>query len=141
MKIYIQKINPEAKLPNLAYPGDAGVDLFSVEDIEIPPMENRAVSTGIKIAIPDGYAGFIWDKSGLALNNQIKTMAGVIDSGYRGEIKVVLLNLGKTTFKVLKGSKIAQLIITPIIYWEIEEVKELDQTHRGEKGFGSSGLN
>lgn len=141
MKIYIQKINPEAKLPNLAYPGDAGVDLFSVEDIEIPPMENRAVSTGIKIAIPDGYAGFVWDKSGLALNNQIKTMAGVIDSGYRGEIKVVLFNLGKTTFKVLKGSKIAQLIIMPIIYWEIEEVKELDQTHRGEKGFGSSGLN
>lgn len=141
MKIYIQKITPEAKLPNLAYPGDAGVDLFSVEDIEIPPMENRVVSTGIKIAIPDGYAGFVWDKSGLALNNQIKTMAGVIDSGYRGEIKVVLFNLGKTTFKVLKGSKIAQLVITPIIFWEIEEVEELDQTHRGEKGFGSSGLN
>lgn len=141
MKIYIQKIEPDAKLPNLAYKGDAGIDLFSVEDVEISSMENKAVRTGIKIAIPEGYAGFVWDKSGLALNNQLKTMAGVIDSGYRGEVKVVLFNLGKETYKVLKGSKIAQLVIIPIINYELEEVEKLDETHRGEKGFGSSGLN
>ncbi|MGC8775697.1 MAG: dUTP diphosphatase [Minisyncoccia bacterium] len=141
MKIYIQKINPEAKIPNLAYQGDAGIDLFSVEDTEIPSMENKAIATGIKIAIPEGYAGFVWDKSGLALNNKIKTMAGVIDSGYRGEVKVVLFNLGKETYKIQKGAKIAQLVIMPIINYELEEVKELDNTHRGEKGFGSSGLN
>jgi dUTP pyrophosphatase len=141
MKIYIQKIEPDAKLPNLAYVGDAGIDLFSVEDIEIPAMENRAVRTGIKIAIPEGYAGFVWDKSGLALNKQLKTMAGVIDSGYRGEVKVVLFNLGKENYKVEKGSKIAQLVIMPIINYELEEVKKLDETERGSKGFGSSGLN
>jgi len=141
MKIYIEKIELDAKLPNLAYVGDAGIDLFSVEDIEIPAMENRAVRTGIKIAIPEGYAGFVWDKSGLALNKQLKTMAGVIDSGYRGEVKVVLFNLGKENYKVEKGSKIAQLVIMPIINYELEEVKKLDETERGSKGFGSSGLN
>jgi len=140
MKIYIQKIDPDAKIPTLAYQGDAGIDLFSVEDIEIPPMKNLAISTGIKIAIPDGFAGFIWDKSGLALNHQLKTMAGVVDSGYRGEIKVVIFNLGDKPYKVSKGSKIAQLIIMPIIQYEIEEKEELDDTHRGEKGFGSSGI-
>lgn len=140
MKIYIQKINPNAKLPSLAYQGDAGIDLYSVEEVIIPSMENKAIGTGIKIAIPDGYAGFIWDKSGLSLNSKIKTMAGVIDSGYRGEVKVVLFNLSKNDYKVEKGAKIAQLIIMPIINYELEEVDELEETHRGEKGFGSSGL-
>lgn len=140
MKIYIQKINPDAKLPSLAYQGDAGIDLYSVEEVIIPSMENKAISTGIKIAIPDGYAGFVWDKSGLALNSKIKTMAGVIDSGYRGEVKVVLFNLSKNEYKVEKGAKIAQLVIMPIINYELEEVEQLEETHRGEKGFGSSGL-
>ena len=140
MKIYIQKIDPDAKIPTLAYQGDAGIDLFSVEDIEIPPMKNLAIRTGIKIAIPEGYAGFVWDKSGLALNYQLKTMAGVIDSGYRGEVKVVVFNLGDKPYKVSKGSKIAQLVIMPIIQYEIEEKEELEDTHRGEKGFGSSGV-
>lgn len=141
MKIYIQKIDQDAKLPSLAYQGDAGIDLYSVEEVVIQSMENKAVRAGIKIAIPEGYAGFVWDKSGLALNNKIKTMAGVIDSGYRGEVKVVMFNLGKTDYKVEKGAKIAQLVIMPIINYELEEVNELDETRRGEKGFGSSGLN
>ncbi|MCS6788988.1 MAG: dUTP diphosphatase [Patescibacteria group bacterium] len=141
MKIYIQKIDADAKLPSLAYQGDAGIDLYSAEEVIIQSMENKAVRTGIKIAIPEGYAGFIWDKSGLALNSKIKTMAGVIDSGYRGEVRVVMFNLGKTDYKVEKGVKIAQLVIMPIINYELEEVNELDETHRGEKGFGSSGLN
>lgn len=141
MKIYIQKIDKDAKLPSLAYRGDAGLDLYSVEEVIIPSMENKAIRTGIKMAIPEGYAGFVWDKSGLSLNSKIKTMAGVIDSGYRGEIKVVLFNLGQTDYKVEKGSKIAQLVIMPIIDYEIEEREELEETHRNEKGFGSSGLN
>lgn len=139
MKIRIQKINPEAKLPIFAYKGDAGMDLFSCEDCEIGPMDVKAVRTGLKIAVPEGHAGFVWDKSGLAFNGRLKTLAGVLDSGYRGEFQVVLCNLGQAPYQIKKHQKIAQLIIKKVEKPEIiEEV--LNDTERGEKGFGSSGI-
>lgn len=141
MKIFIQKINPSAKIPSYAYEGDAGMDLFSCEDNQIKPGEKGIISTGLKIAVPEGHAGFVWDKSGVATKNHIKTMAGVLDSNYRGELKVVLTNLGSETYTIEKGQKIAQLVIKPVVSPEIIEVDEMDDdTARGEKGFGSSGI-
>lgn len=139
MEVQIQRINPEAKMPVLAYEGDAGMDIFSTEELEIPPGEKAVIKTGLKLAIPKGYAGFVWDKSGLALKHHLKTMAGVIDSNYRGEFMVVLTNMGKETYHVEKGSKIAQLVIAPVASLEIVEADIQDETDRGEGGFGSSG--
>ena len=141
MKIYFQKIDPSAKLPSYAYDGDAGMDLFSCEDLEIAPHSKALISTGLRVAVPKGHGGFVWDKSGIAVKNHIKTMAGVIDSNYRGELKVALANLGNEHYKIKKGEKIAQLIIKPVVNPEVIETEELpeDET-RGERGFGSSGL-
>lgn len=140
MKLLIQKLDPSATLPSYSYEGDAGMDLFSLEESEILPGEKASIHTGIKVAIPRGYAGFIWDKSGLAVKYSLKTMAGVIDSGYRGEIMVVLANLGKETYKVGRGSKVAQLVVKPVEIPELEEGEVGEDTERGVKGFGSSGL-
>jgi dUTP pyrophosphatase len=139
MQLQIQKIRPEAKIPVSPYKGDAGMDIFSIEELSIAPGEKAAIKTGLKLAIPEGYAGFVWDKSGLAVKNHLKTMAGVIDSNYRGELIIVLTNLGKEIYHVEKGSKVAQLIITPIATPEITEGEVTDKTERGEGGFGSSG--
>ena len=141
MRIYFQKLDPSVKLPFYAYEGDACMDLFSFEDLEIASGDKALISTGLKIAIPAGYAGFIWDKSGIAFKYHIKTIAGVIDSNYRGELHVALTNLGKEVYKIKKGEKIAQLVVKPIIVPKITEVDELPRDDmRGEKGFGSSGL-
>jgi len=140
MKIKIQKIDSDAMIPNYATKGDAGLDFYSVEDIVLKPMERKAIRTGVKIEIPDEYVGLIWDKSGLAAKNGVKTMAGVIDAGYRGEIKVVLINLGQEDFIVKKNSKIAQMLIQKIKQPEIEIVSELNESERGENGFGSTGI-
>lgn len=139
MNVQIQRIHPEAKMPVLAYKGDAGMDIFAAEELEIRPGERAAIKTGLKLAIPEGYAGFVWDKSGLALRHHLKTMAGVIDSNYRGELMVVLTNMGKEVYQVEKGSKIAQLVIAPIASFKIVEADIQDETDRGEGGFGSSG--
>ena len=137
--IRVQKISPEAKLPSFAYEGDAGMDLFSCQDCKIEPLGKETISTGLKIAVPAGFAGFISDKSGLALNYSLTTLAGILDSGYRGEVMVILMNLGKEPYEVKKGQKIAQLVIKKIEKPEIIE-DNLDETERGDKGFGSSGL-
>lgn len=139
MKLQIQKLDPAAKIPTFSYKGDAGMDIFSIEDVEILPGEKAVVRTGLKLAIPEGCAGFVWDKSGMAVKHHIKTMAGVIDSNYRGEFQVVLTNLGKVSYHIEKGSKIAQLIIAPVTSPQIEEADITDQTERGGGGFGSSG--
>lgn len=140
MKISVQKIDPSAKLPAYAYEGDAGMDLFSFENKILHPGDKIVVSTGIKIAIPAGFGGFVWDKSGIATKHHIKTMGGVIDSNYRGELKIALTNLGKESYNIKKGEKIAQLVIKPVAEAQIEETKEFNETERGEEGFGSSGL-
>ncbi|MFH1275845.1 MAG: dUTP diphosphatase [Candidatus Woesearchaeota archaeon] len=141
MVIKIKRIDSEAILPKYACENDAGMDFFSTETILLQPNERKLISTGISMAIPLGYVGLIWDKSGIANKHGIKTMAGVIDSGYRGEVKILLHNLSTESFLIEKGHKIAQMLIQPITQKEIVEVEELDlDTERGEGGFGSTGL-
>jgi len=139
MKIKVRKLSPDAKLPTYAIPGDAGMDLFSAEDVIIKKGERHPVSTGISIELPEGFVSLVWDKSGIAAKHGITKMAGVIEWTYRGEYKILLLNTSDKDFEIKKGDKIAQLLIQPIITAEIEEVQELSETKRGINGFGSTG--
>lgn len=139
MKLQIQKIYPDAKIPVNGYQGDAGLDLYAYGDFSLKPGERVSVPTGIKMAIPDGCVGLVWDKSGIAFKRGIKSMGGVVDSGYRGEIMVCLINLSAEIQEIKRGEKIAQIIIQPYLSVDIEESELNDDTHRGEKGFGSSG--
>ena len=139
MKVEIQKVHTEAKVPSYAHQGDAGMDLFAVESCTIAPGTRALVPTGIALKIPKGYVGLVWDKSGLAVKKGLTMLAGVIDSGYRGEIKVVVQNLGSEDFEVVSGNKIAQLLIQPVFQPELVEVESLDATSRGDGGFGSTG--
>ena len=136
----IKRLHPEAILPSYAHPGDAGMDLYSCEQLVIPPQERRLIKTGISLAIPPGYVGLIWDRSGLASKHGLKSMAGVIDTGYRGEVCVLIHNLSLGPFTVEKGMKISQMLIQPVTQMELEEVASLDDTDRGAGGFGSTGL-
>ena len=139
MELKVKRIHPEAKLPIQGHPGDAGLDLFSCRDLEIPSGDLRAVPTGIQVSIPKGFAGLVWDKSGISLKG-VHRLAGVIDAGYRGEIQVVLVNLGTAPFPLKSGMKIAQLLIQPVSEIKVVESETLDDTSRGENGFGSTGL-
>lgn len=139
MKIKVKKVHPEAKIPNYAHPGDAGLDLYCLESFELAPMERKSIPTGLSLEIPHGYVGLVWDKSGLSQKYGLKAFGGVIDAGYRGEISIGLMNLSNTSFAFEKGHKIAQLLIQKIEYVEFEEVEELSETSRGEGGFGSTG--
>lgn len=140
MKVEFQKISENAIVPCYGHPGDAGLDIFSAEDIILTAGERKRIGTGIKMELPKGYAGLIWDKSGMAFNDGIKTMGGVIDSGYRGEILIVLVNLGKNSYEIKKGQKIAQLLIQKIEEVKIKITDIVGETSRGEGGFGSTGL-
>ena len=140
MKIRFQKILAEAIIPHYAHHGDAGMDIFSAEETIIKVGERKNIRTGIKMELPEGFVGLVWDKSGLALKNGIKTMAGVIDAGYRGEIGIVLVNLSGQDYKIEKGQKIAQMLIQKVERAEIEDTQELSETKRGDGGFGSTGL-
>lgn len=140
VKIKIQKINKNAKIPNYAHQGDAGLDFYSVEkNYSLQPLERKGFSTGIKIEISKGYVGLIWDKSGLAVKTGIKVMAGVIDSTYRGEVIIILINLGSKKYLVKNNTKIAQMLIQKVEEVKIEAVKNLSKTERGISGFGSTG--
>jgi len=139
MQLKIKKLNSEAIVPHYAHQDDAGFDLFSINDIEIPPRSRAQVSTGIAMEIPAGFVGLIWDKSGLSHKHGLKTLGGVIDAGYRGEVKVGLINLSAETYLLAKGHKVAQMIIQQKETCEIIEVDELSDTSRGEGGFGSTG--
>ncbi|MEA5495591.1 dUTP diphosphatase [Limnoraphis robusta Tam1] len=142
MKIKILRLNEAAILPKYAHPNDAGLDLYSIEDQEILPGESKLIHTGISIELSPGTEAQIRPRSGLALKHQITVLntPGTIDADYRGEIGVILINHGKTTFNINKGMKIAQLVIAPVIHAEIEEVQQLNSTIRGDNGFGSSGV-
>ncbi|NTV41463.1 MAG: dUTP diphosphatase [Candidatus Moranbacteria bacterium] len=140
MKIQVKKIHPDAKIPNFALKGDAGMDLFSICDHVLKPGERFSCPTGISMKIPKNHAGLIWDKSGVSHRLGIKTLGGVIDSNYTGEWLVGLINLGSEDYVIEKGHKIAQVIIQKIEYPEIEEVAEImEETERGSAGFGSTG--
>jgi len=140
MTIKIKKLHPEAILPKYLRPGDAAMDLYSSEEKIIQPHQRELIPTGIAMAIPKEHVGLIWDRSGMAANHGIKSMGGVIDCNYRGEIKVILHNLTNQPFMVEKGMRIAQMLIQEVKQKEILEVDELDDTVRGEKAFGSTGL-
>lgn len=139
MELKVKRVNPEARLPVYGHPGDAGLDLFSAGEYEIQPGEIFPVSTGIQVSIPEGYVGLIWDKSGLSLKG-LHRLAGVVDAGYRGEVQVVIVNLGREPFLIKKGMKVAQMLIQPVQNVTAVEVDSLDGTSRGENGFGSTGL-
>lgn len=139
MQLKIKKLNSEAVIPKYATENDAGMDLYALESSEISPLERVQISTGIAMEIPEGFVGLVWDKSGLSHKFGLKVLGGVIDSGYRGEIKVGLINLGKEKYTFEKGHKIAQLLIQPIAKAELVEVSDLSDSARGEGGFGSTG--
>lgn len=138
MQVQIQKL-ADVKTPGYAHDDDAGLDFYSAEDYILKPMEEKAISTGVKIAIPPRHVGLIWDRSGLASNNSIHIMGGVVDSSYRGEVCIILKNLGKEDFEIKKNMKIAQMLIQPVVAAKIEEAANLADTVRGEGGFGSTG--
>ena len=140
IKIKIMKLVEGAKIPSYAHDGDAGMDVFSCEDKIIRPGKRELISTGISAELPNGYVALVWDKSGIATKNGVTKIAGVIDSGYRGEWKIALINLGEEDFKIEKGQKIAQVIIQEVISPEIVETLELEDSERSERGFGSTGL-
>lgn len=141
IKVKIKKIKDNAVIPSYAHDGDAGVDLYSTEDYLLKPGDRVLVSTGIKIAVPKGYEAQTRPKSGLALKQglSIANTPGTIDSGYRGEVGVIAINLGKENIKIEKGKKVAQMIFNKVEEAEFGEVKELDDTKRGDGGFGSTG--
>jgi dUTP pyrophosphatase len=138
MDLKAKKTHKDAKLPQYGHTGDAGLDLFSSIDFVLDKGQVEAISSGIKVAIPDGFVGLIWDKSGVSLKG-VHRLAGVIDSGYRGEVKVVMINLSDKPFTIQKGMKIAQMLVQPITMVRVVETEDLDDTSRGEGGFGSTG--
>lgn len=139
----VLRLDPDLPLPGYARPGDAGVDLVARESVTLAPGGGRAlVPTGIAIALPAGYAGFVQPRSGLAFRHGVTCLntPGLIDSGYRGELKVCLVNTDPSTpFEVTRGERIAQLVVQAVEHVNFVEVDTLDDTDRGEQGFGSSG--
>lgn len=137
----IKKLVPDAILPGYAHPGDAGLDLCAVEELEIAPGESSLVRTGIAVEVPRCTEAQVRPRSGLALKHQVTVLntPGTIDEGYRGEVGVILINHGKAPFKVTKGMRIAQMVIKPVLAVQVEEAAELSDTSRGGGGFGSTG--
>ena len=142
MTVKFRRIDPSAELPTYAHPGDAGMDIRSIEELAIEPGARALVHTGLVMVLPPGYEAQVRPRSGLALKNCVTVLntPGTIDEGYRGEIGVILANFGSEPFKVEKGAKIAQMVIAPCTRAEIAETDEVDDTVRGTGGFGSSGL-
>jgi dUTP pyrophosphatase len=141
IEVEIVRLRADARVPERAYVGDAGVDLAACEPVTLAPGERALVPTGLAVAIPDGYAGFVQPRSGLATRHGVTIVnaPGLIDSGYRGEIQVVLLNTDKeATFSAEAGERIAQLVILPVPEVVLREVDELPSSERGVRGFGSS---
>jgi dUTP pyrophosphatase len=138
--VSVRRLRPDAHIPQPAYDGDAGLDLAACDHIALGAGERAVVSTGLAVEIPEGYAGFVQPRSGLAARHGIGIVnsPGLIDSGYRGEIRVVLLNTGAETFSVEPGMRIAQLVVVPVAAVRLVEVDELAASDRGIRGFGSS---
>ena len=141
IELPVRRLRPDAALPARAYTGDAGFDLAACERIELGPGERAVVATGLAVAIPEGYAGFVQPRSGLAARDGVTIVntPGLVDSGYRGELQVILLNTDRErAFVVEPGMRIAQLVVLPVPEVEPLEVHELPETERGVRGFGSS---
>ena len=139
IKLKIKKLKDSAKIPSYAHPGDGAFDLYAAETVIIKSHERVQIPTGLAIEIPDGYAGLIWDKSGLSHKHGLKTLGGVVDAGYRGEVLVGMINLGNDSYTVEAGHKVAQMLIQAREHAEFEVVDELSDSSRGTGGFGSTG--
>jgi len=142
MKVLFRRIDPTAKLPEYAHPGDAGMDVFSVEDVVLPPGGRALVRTGLVMQLPPDAEAQVRPRSGLALKHGVTVLnaPGTIDAGYRGEVGVILVNHGETPFSVERGMKVAQIVVAPVVRAEIAETDETDATVRGAGGFGSTGV-
>ena len=142
MKILWKRINPAAQLPSYAHPGDAGMDVRSIEDVTLAPGARTLVHTGLVLMLPPDAEAQVRPRSGLALKHGVTVLntPGTIDAGYRGEVGVILVNLGAEPFVVEKGMKIAQIVVSPVTQADIVEVAEVDTTDRGAGGFGSTGV-
>lgn len=142
MTLKFKRIHPDATLPSYAHPGDAGMDVRSVDDLVIAPGSRALVHTGLVMMLPPGYEAQVRPRSGLALKKGVSVLntPGTIDEGYRGEVGVILVNFGEEDFTVAKGDKIAQIVVAPVTVAEIIEADEVDETQRGEGGFGSTGV-
>jgi len=139
MQLQVQLLHTDAKMPTFAHDSDAGMDLFSVEEVTVEPGQRVQISTGLALAIPEGYVGLIWDKSGISHKAGLKTLGGVVDAGYRGEIFIGLLNTSDANYTFSVGDKVAQLLIQNVEQPDIQEVATLDKTQRGRGAFGSTG--
>lgn len=141
MKIPLQRLDEQLPVPAHAHVGDGGVDLCAREPAQLEPGERAVVATGIAVAIPDGYAGLVTPRSGLAARHGISVVngPGLVDAGYRGEIKVILVNLSDEAFSIERGDRIAQLVVIPVAVQEFVVVNELPVSRRGSGGFGSTG--
>ena len=142
MTLRFKRVHPDAVLPSYAHPSDAGMDLRSVDDLTLAPGHRALVHTGLVLLLPPLYEAQVRPRSGLALKNGVTVLntPGTIDSGYRGEVGVILINLGDTEVQVKKGDKIAQIVIAPVTQPEIVETDFIDETDRGTGGFGSTGV-
>lgn len=139
MNLYIKKLSANAKIPTFAHSTDAGMDFYCLEALTVLPMTRVQVGTGIAVQIPEGYVGLMWDKSGLSHKKGLKTLGGVIDAGYRGEVFIGIVNLGAEPIVFEAGDKIAQMLIQKVEHPEIVEVEELTDADRGTGAFGSTG--
>ena len=142
MILKFKRIHPDATLPEYAHESDAGMDVRSVDDLEIAPGKRALVHTGLVMLLPPAYEAQVRPRSGLALKSGVTVLnsPGTIDSGYRGEVCVILANFGESAFAVKKGDKIAQIVVAPVTRTEIAETGSVDDTDRGEGGFGSTGV-
>jgi dUTP pyrophosphatase len=143
LRLPIRRLDPDLPLPGYAHEGDAGLDLHSSTDAQIDPLCRMLLPTGVAVAIPEGFAGFVQPRSGLALHRGLglANAPGLIDSHYRGEVKIVVINLDPhKPIRISRGDKVAQMVIQPVVRAELYEVDELEGTERGAGGFGSTGV-
>jgi dUTP pyrophosphatase len=143
VRLEITRIDAELPVPGYAHEGDAGLDLFAATDVVLQPFQRALVPTGVAVAIPEGFAGFVQPRSGLALRSGLGLVntPGLIDSHFRGEIKVIAINLDPATpIRIARGDRVAQLVVQPVVRCEPVEVGRLEDTARGEGGFGSTGV-
>ncbi len=141
-QLLVRRLDPELPLPRYAHPGDAGLDLYSAQDVTIAPGERVVVGSGVAVAIPEGYVGLVSPRSGTAVRSGLSMVntPGVVDSGYRGEVRLALVNLDRAEpIRIARGDRVAQMVIVAVLSADVVETEELPASVRGEDGFGSTG--
>lgn len=134
------KLSKNAETPEYAFGTDVGFDIKAIENVSLFPLEQKTVRTGIAIEIPENHVGLVRDRAGIVQKMNVHTVAGTFDSGFRGEVSIMLVNMNEKTVEIEKGMRIAQIILLPVVKAKIQEVKKLSDTERGKKSFGSTGM-